>query len=448
MAGEPSKSGIWMPLVVGGEATGVISLQNLDREHAFTESDLQLLATLARSLSVALENARLLDETRQRAAELAIVNSVGQALSAHLDLPSLIDLVGERMRETFDADIVYVALHEPASDIIDFPYYSELGKRITSSPIAFGEGLTSRILQSRAPLLLNRAEHFEEIGTRGLGVPAESYLGVPIMAGETAIGVISVQSSVHQGRFGETDVRLLSTIAANVGVAIQNAQLYEETRRRGDEMAALAEVGRELSAAVDMAAVLERIAERAKDLLEADTSAVYLAEPENQTFRATVALGENAAEIKADRIVARRGNHRRPRRPRRGGGGQRRDRRPACPHDSRHAGGVGGAAHGRAVARPRPGDRHDSRLALRPEELVHRGGSELPRRPLAAGGRGDRERAAVRGPAGSRAALPNARRGAAVRALRRRACERPDPGTPRALPSIGRPSMSAPRRTR
>ena len=303
MAGEPSKSGIWMPLVVGGEATGVISIQNIDREHAFTESDQQLLATLTRSLGVALENARLIDETRRRAAELAIVNSVGQALAAHLDLPSLIDLVGEKMRETFDADIVYVALHDPASDIIDFPYYSELGTRITSSPIAFGEGLTSRILQSRAPLLLNRAEHFEEIGTRGLGVPAESYLGVPIMAGETAIGVISVQSSVHQGRFGEADVRLLSTIAANVGVVIQNAQLYEETRRRGDEMAALAEVGRELSAAVDMAAVVERIAERAKDLLEADTSAVYLVESEDQAFRATVALGENAAEIKADRIV-------------------------------------------------------------------------------------------------------------------------------------------------
>jgi PAS domain S-box-containing protein len=307
MTGEPSRSGIWMPLVVGAEAKGVISLQNLDREHAFTESDLQLLTTLTRSLSVALENARLIDETRQRAAELAIVNSVGQALAAHLDLPSLIELVGERMGETFDADIVYVALHEPASDLIDFPYYTEVGKRITSSPIVFGEGLTSRILESRTPLLLNRAEHFEEIGTRGVGVPAESYLGVPIMAGDTAIGVISVQSSVHQGRFGEADVRLLSTIAANVGVAIQNAQLYEETRRRGDEMAALAQVGRELSTRVDLAGVLERIAERAKDLLEADTSAVYLAEPEEQTLRAAIALGENSDEIRADRPVVGEG---------------------------------------------------------------------------------------------------------------------------------------------
>ena len=80
--GEAAKSTVWAPLLVGGEATGVISLQNLDREHAFTESDVALLTTLAASLSVALENARLIDETRQRAAELAIVNEVGQALAA------------------------------------------------------------------------------------------------------------------------------------------------------------------------------------------------------------------------------------------------------------------------------------------------------------------------------------------------------------------------------
>jgi PAS domain S-box-containing protein len=140
-----------------------------------------------------------------------------------------------------------------------------------------------------------------------VGIPAESYLGVPIMTREGALGVISVQSSVHAGQFGEADVRLLSTIAASVGAAITNAQLYEEARRRGDEMAALADVARELSTAVDVDTVLERIAERARDLLETDTSAVYLAEPEGRTFRATVALGVNAEETRADRIVVGEG---------------------------------------------------------------------------------------------------------------------------------------------
>ena len=80
IAGESPKSALFVPLVVGGRPTGVISLQNVDREHAFGETDQRLLATLAGSLSVALDNARLVHETRQRVAELATVNSVGQAL--------------------------------------------------------------------------------------------------------------------------------------------------------------------------------------------------------------------------------------------------------------------------------------------------------------------------------------------------------------------------------
>src|ERR1700729_74496 len=71
--GEPVKSALFVPVVVSGRATGVISLQNVDRTHAFGEDDLRLLTTLAGSLSVALDNARLLHETRQRVAELATV---------------------------------------------------------------------------------------------------------------------------------------------------------------------------------------------------------------------------------------------------------------------------------------------------------------------------------------------------------------------------------------
>src|SRR5262249_48648889 len=70
---EDTKSLLFVPLVTGGMGTGVISLENIDREHAFSESDRQLLETLAGSLSVALENARLVHETRQRNAELALI---------------------------------------------------------------------------------------------------------------------------------------------------------------------------------------------------------------------------------------------------------------------------------------------------------------------------------------------------------------------------------------
>src|SRR5207247_11097263 len=78
ISGEPAKAVLFVPLMVAGEATGVISLQNLDHDDAFSDADVRLLTTLAASLTVALENARLIDETRpdeprvrNRAAELA-----------------------------------------------------------------------------------------------------------------------------------------------------------------------------------------------------------------------------------------------------------------------------------------------------------------------------------------------------------------------------------------
>src|SRR3954451_19321106 len=104
--GEEPKSGVFVPLVVGDRATGVISLQNVDREHAYGDSDQQLLETLAGSLSVALENARLVHETRQRNAELALINSVQDAIAGELDSQAIYDLVGDKIREVFDAQVV------------------------------------------------------------------------------------------------------------------------------------------------------------------------------------------------------------------------------------------------------------------------------------------------------------------------------------------------------
>jgi PAS domain S-box-containing protein len=230
LSGEPIRSALFVPLVVGGRATGVISLQNADRTHAFTEADQRLLTTLAGSLSVALENARLVHETRQRVAELATVNSVGQALASQLDHAALIELVGEQVRETFDADIAYVALHDEEAGKIEFAYHYETGDRTAPPALAFGEGLTSRILESREPLLLNRKEQRE--WQPMVGTPSLSFLGVPILVGERSIGVISVQSVEEEGRFGEGDVRLLTTIAANVGIGIQNARLFAEVERQ------------------------------------------------------------------------------------------------------------------------------------------------------------------------------------------------------------------------
>ena len=228
IVGEPPKSAIFMPLLAGDQIVGVISLQNLDREHAFSDRDVALLTTLAASLSVALQTASLIEETRKRVSELATINSVGEALTTEVELAPLLAIVGDKLQAAFNANITYIALVDEDLGQIEFPYHVEDGRQESPEPLALGEGLTSEIIESRKPLLLNHDD--ENARAVVVGTPAKSFLGVPILAGDKAIGAISVQSTVAENRFTDADARLLSTVAANIGVAVQNARLFEEAR--------------------------------------------------------------------------------------------------------------------------------------------------------------------------------------------------------------------------
>jgi len=240
------QSVLLVPMTVGNNVRGYVTLQNLDRENAFNESDVRLLNTLVNSMSIALENARLfnetvrlLDETEHRATEMQTVNNISRALVSQLELDKLIDLVGEQMRETFKADIVYLALHNRKTNMLNFPYY--YGDKRQARP--FGNGITEKIILKKEPILINQNldDAYNKLEAEKKGEIVESYLGVPIMAGSESIGVISVQSKEQENRFNENDMRLLTTIAANVGVAMQNAEAYQNLQEALTELSSAQE---------------------------------------------------------------------------------------------------------------------------------------------------------------------------------------------------------------
>src|SRR5207244_7528792 len=104
---DKSKSLVGVPIIGTDRGRGLITLENYEREYAYGESEVRLLTTIAASLGTALENARLFDETQrllketeQRAAELAVINSVQQALTGELSLQGVYDAVGDKIRES------------------------------------------------------------------------------------------------------------------------------------------------------------------------------------------------------------------------------------------------------------------------------------------------------------------------------------------------------------
>ena len=105
---DMSLSSVFVPMFSGDRFLGTIILENYERENAFGEAEVRLLSSVAASMGAALENARLfaetqrlLKETEQRNAELAIINAVQQALAGKLDTQGVYDAVGDKLREVF-----------------------------------------------------------------------------------------------------------------------------------------------------------------------------------------------------------------------------------------------------------------------------------------------------------------------------------------------------------
>ena len=162
--GQPNgaKSFLAVPMFVGKEFRGAISLQNADRENAFSNSDVRLLSTLSSSMSVALENARLFDETQrllkiteERAAELAIINSVSEGLVRELDFSAIIDLVGEKIRQEFKVEDMYIGLYDSKGNTLSTPYYIEHGDRYPIEPFGLRPGYAGWTISNRATLVIN-----------------------------------------------------------------------------------------------------------------------------------------------------------------------------------------------------------------------------------------------------------------------------------------------------
>jgi GAF domain-containing protein len=224
ISGTISESWLGVPILATDRVIGVVALESL-RPAAFDEADERLLGTLAASLGVALENARLFDETRrllaetdQRAAELAVVNEIGLALAKQLDFQSIIELVGERVRTILSASTLYIAIHDLETNLIRFPYAVEDDARdLSTQEFPFGEGITSIVIKSGRPLRLGRAEA-DALGAHW----TRSYLGVPIWGGERVLGVI-----VAAGRRGPTRRTSVAATSSSMGVALENARLFD-----------------------------------------------------------------------------------------------------------------------------------------------------------------------------------------------------------------------------
>lgn len=256
------KTILLLPLFVQDQISGMVELGERRRDRAFTAEEIRLAQTLVNQAAIAITNAELFAETQRRVAELQSINTVGQAITATMPQVELVELIRREVGRVFDTSNFYIALYDAGGDRISFPIFYDHGERIQLDPIAGGSGVTGYIFNAGRPLLIHTPDDMLALGIQVFGDTAQSYLGVPMMSGESVTGVMAVQDYEHPYAFDDGHVRILSTIAAQAAVAIENARLFEETRQRLREQGLLYEAGRALSASLEYSAVLETAADQ------------------------------------------------------------------------------------------------------------------------------------------------------------------------------------------
>ncbi len=217
-----------------------------------------------------MQNARLFEQVQRRVAEQALVTEIGQAISGALDAEQLADLIYTQVSKLLDTRNFYVALYDAVEDTIVVSYLVEDGQRQPSVKLQMGQGLTSHLVRTGQPILLTSGtDAFQEAhGLVPVGLPAKSWLGVPMIAEDRVIGGIVIQSYEQEEAFDEGHLNLLRTVAGQAAIAYQNASLFEERERRIVELAALNEMSQAISSALELEDLLEVVYQQVSHIFD------------------------------------------------------------------------------------------------------------------------------------------------------------------------------------
>lgn len=311
-AGSVSQPASALSLAFQAGQNSWATLQVLDdsEQRSWNQDEQLLVKQVADQLSLALENARLFQETQSRAEELTVLNEMGRELSTKLDTAAIAEIIYRYTSRLMDTNNFFVALYDEKNGEKSYPLVYEEGKRIELPPSKLGQGgFSDYIIRNKkvvfAPndvLGYMKLLGIEFVPLSDDDTPSQSWLGVPLLVGDRVLGLIAVQSVHTPSLYDIHDRDILTTIASQAAIAIENARLFQEARRRAQETAALAEVGREISTSLDLETVLARIATYAQDLFQAESSAVYLPDTQGTSWRAISVVGAEAEEIKNDPI--------------------------------------------------------------------------------------------------------------------------------------------------
>jgi len=276
------------PLLYHGRLLGVITLNNGRTGRHFTEQDGDLLGLFAAQAAIAIRNVHLYTETARRQREAEVVAELAKDINASLDLDTVIRRVAEGAKDLLASDQARITLRDPQSGVMRFRYW--IGVKYEGygeATIEPGKGIGGQVLLTGRPLRTDnyaadpRFSKDYMVWARTNGTIAS--MVVPILIGDHVEGLLIVAN--HSPRpFTDADEAILTRLADHVGIAIQNAKLYESQEVRATRLHTLTRLNQLISSSLDMDAVLREIAQAAATLMGVPFVRIWTADEAAQTL--------------------------------------------------------------------------------------------------------------------------------------------------------------------
>ncbi len=230
-----TQSNLCAPIIIKGEVEGFLSLSS-DRTYYFKPEHIERLLAFADQAAIAIENARLFAEAQRRTEQMSVLNRIGQALTSNLELNQVLINLYEQCLQALPIDTFYVAVYQEQTHLLHHPLFVERGQHISQNPrdIRMQPGLSGEVIWSQKTLYLpdtlspDTALQHRIIRTGGN--PTRSYVGVPLIVRDKAVGVISMQS-YQPHAYNTEQITLLETVANQAAIVIENASLFEQMKQ-------------------------------------------------------------------------------------------------------------------------------------------------------------------------------------------------------------------------
>ncbi len=297
----PENSSVTTTLVSDSESSGVSTLSipfsmgdawsNIEivdeKERKWNAEEQSLVRDVVDQLTLALQNARLFQQTQKQNSNLEILNEMGRALATQLDIQQVVETAYKYTSQLLNTSSFFIALLNNETQTLSFPIVTVNGKKIEYPDRKMGSGLTDYVLRTRKPILLNGdvSDQMKEMGIEfvplGNAKPAVSWLGVPLAIGNKTLGAIVVQSTEVPYLYTEPERDLLVAVASQTAIALQNAQLFAQTEAQKEDLTILNDMAREISSLLTVEEVAETVHRYAGRLMDVSEFFICLYHPES-----------------------------------------------------------------------------------------------------------------------------------------------------------------------